>query len=177
MALVKCRECSKDISNQAKACPHCGAVSKKKLGLFKKTGLGLLGLFVVLIVIGSMSDNKKSGSAQATATTPPPAEYEFTTTPQELASAYEANTVAADMKFKGKKFRVEGVVDSINTGIGDSIYITMRGGNAFSRPQFSLNDSEKAVAATLSKGQKITLVCIGVGDVIKTPMSRKCTFA
>lgn len=25
MALVKCRECGKDISTQAKACPHCGA--------------------------------------------------------------------------------------------------------------------------------------------------------
>ena len=25
MALIKCRECGKDISTEAKACPHCGA--------------------------------------------------------------------------------------------------------------------------------------------------------
>jgi len=30
MALVKCYECSKEISDTAKACPHCGANKKKK---------------------------------------------------------------------------------------------------------------------------------------------------
>lgn len=29
MAMIKCKECGKDISNQAASCPHCGAPVKK----------------------------------------------------------------------------------------------------------------------------------------------------
>lgn len=30
MALIKCNECSRDISDTAKACPHCGYANKAK---------------------------------------------------------------------------------------------------------------------------------------------------
>ena len=30
MALIRCRECSREISDTAKACPHCGYVNKAK---------------------------------------------------------------------------------------------------------------------------------------------------
>lgn len=30
MALIRCRECSRDISDTAKACPHCGYANKAK---------------------------------------------------------------------------------------------------------------------------------------------------
>jgi hypothetical protein len=29
MALIKCRECGHDVSNQAKTCPNCGAATRK----------------------------------------------------------------------------------------------------------------------------------------------------
>jgi hypothetical protein len=31
MALVNCRECGKEVSNQAKVCPHCGARRRNKV--------------------------------------------------------------------------------------------------------------------------------------------------
>lgn len=183
MALIKCRECGNEISDQAAACPSCGAKQKKKMGFFKKALIGVAGVFVVLAVIGSLADKPPAtpGSAQSAAApaaaAAPASAFEFQTTPAELAGAYEANTVAADMRFKGKKFKVTGTVDSINTGIGDGIYLTMRGGTPYMLPQFALVDSEKGAAAALKKGQNVSLICTGGGDIAKIPMSRRCTFA
>ena len=44
MAMVKCRECGKDISSGASKCPHCG----KQL---KRTDL-LVGIFGLTLLIG-----------------------------------------------------------------------------------------------------------------------------
>lgn len=44
MSLIKCKECSKEISSKAKTCPQCGATSKKKSN-------GCLLLIILLIVI------------------------------------------------------------------------------------------------------------------------------
>jgi hypothetical protein len=48
MALVKCKECSVQISSKADSCPHCGAKVKKGIGC----GCLLLICFVVMIFIG-----------------------------------------------------------------------------------------------------------------------------
>lgn len=182
MALVKCRECQKEISSEAKTCPHCGAAKKKKPGFLRNTLYGIVIVIGVLFIIGTMSDPKEraSTSASANASTPSapavPA-FAFETTPAQLAAAYDENTVAADNQYKGKRYKVTGAVDSINTGIGGGIYITMKGGNPFLQPQFALEDSEKNAAAALKKGQKATLICTGAGDIAKTPMSRKCVFS
>ena len=93
----------------------------------------------------------------------------------QLARAYEENTVAADGYFKGKKFKVSGTVASINTDLFGNPYLTLRGGvNQFMEPQFSFDDSSSSALATLKKGQKVQLVCVGKGDVAKTPMSDDC---
>lgn len=76
MALVKCQECGKDVSDKAPVCPHCGApvdegaVSPKKAQslkgggtlliilsiIFELTGFGELapvpGLFIYLMAVG-----------------------------------------------------------------------------------------------------------------------------
>ena len=52
MALVKCKECSKEISSQAKVCPNCGAkteFAKMKSKDNKLTVLVILGLIVILL--------------------------------------------------------------------------------------------------------------------------------
>lgn len=95
-------------------------------------------------------------------------------TASDLAKAYNDNTVAADQKFKGKKFKVSGTVVSINTDLMGDPYITLRGGvNQFMEPQFSFDESISQIAS-LKKGSKVTLICVGNGDVAKTPMSGSC---
>ena len=44
MALIKCKECKKEISDSAKQCPHCG-YKKKKIGFFWP-------IIMILIIIG-----------------------------------------------------------------------------------------------------------------------------
>lgn len=96
-------------------------------------------------------------------------------TAQTLASAYEANTVAADARFKGKRFKISGTVASINTDFTGDPYVTLRGGvNQFMEPQFGFDKSESGQLAALTKGSNVTLVCTGRGDIAKTPMSKDC---
>lgn len=94
---------------------------------------------------------------------------------QQLAQAYDRNTVAADQQFKGKRFQVTGTVDSINTDMFGNPYVTLRGGvNQFMEPQFELDEQHASYAAGLQSGMRISLVCTGRGDVAKTPMSKDC---
>lgn len=56
MALIKCKECGKEISTSATACPHCGnpALAKKveKVGIsIIKFGLGVM-VLIPFILIG-----------------------------------------------------------------------------------------------------------------------------
>ena len=59
MALVKCRECGKEISSEAKNCPNCGAKPKNKVAA---GCAGVLVLLVFIIVIASFfgSDQKST---------------------------------------------------------------------------------------------------------------------
>lgn len=97
-------------------------------------------------------------------------------TAQALASSYDANTVAADARFKGKRFKVTGTVSDINTDFSGDPYVTLRGGvNQFMEPQFGFDKSDSGQLAALSKGSKVTMVCTGKGDIAKTPMSEDCS--
>ncbi|MDF9618194.1 hypothetical protein P5705_11120 [Pseudomonas entomophila] len=99
-----------------------------------------------------------------------------TVTAQGLASAYDANTVAADARFKGKRFKVTGTVADINTDFTGDPYLTLRGGvNQFMEPQFGFEKSDSEQLAVLRKGSKVTLLCTGRGDVAKIPMSKDCS--
>ncbi|QSB01992.1 hypothetical protein JWZ98_03250 [Methylomonas sp. EFPC1] len=93
----------------------------------------------------------------------------------DLAYAYNENSVAADQKFKDKKFKVSGVISAINTDIFGNPYLTLKGGvNQFMEPQFSFDKDSIASIAKLKSGMKVNLVCTGKGDIAKTPMSHNC---
>ena len=44
MALIACKECKQQISDQAKVCPHCGCPVKRQ-----KSGLGIAGMIVGIV--------------------------------------------------------------------------------------------------------------------------------
>ena len=75
----------------------------------------------------------------------------------ELARAYADNTVAADQEFKGKRFKVTGTVDAINTDFLGKPYVSLRGGvNQFMEPQFAFDKDQVDDLAELRKGMKVT---------------------
>lgn len=89
MALVKCWECSNEISETAASCPSCGAAprraesARKPKGGWWKWAVGVpVGGFALLMVIGAMnSDPEKTEARRA---------YETCTA--ELASADRARS-------------------------------------------------------------------------------------
>lgn len=69
MSLVKCSECSKEISDKAEACPNCGNTSTPK-GVFKKRVIGTVGtiqlivfsiFYFVIVGLSFAFDNPKLG--------------------------------------------------------------------------------------------------------------------
>ena len=139
---------------------------------------------VVLAAIGSnMSTPQTSTSApqaqQAPTTqqktpTPTPKEAVVKVTATELYAAYKANEIAADDQYKGKTLEVTGIVDSIGKDILDTPYIQLEGGNSFSGVQCMLSKDESSKAASVKKGQKITLQGRGDGKALLTPIIRDC---
>ena len=55
--IVNCKTCQKEVSSDAKVCPHCG--QKLKMGLMKKLLLGVAGLIGLFIVVGIFSGESK----------------------------------------------------------------------------------------------------------------------
>jgi hypothetical protein len=93
----------------------------------------------------------------------------------DLWNAYQGNEVSADDRFKGKKLLVTGEVESIEKGPFGGIVIRLLSPNEFIPVDASLEDSEKATAAKLNKGDAIKLLCVGKGMVVGRPQVDDCT--
>lgn len=78
-----------------------------------------------------------------------------------LVTEYEANEIAADEKYKGRKVQVTGVIDSIAKDIIDSMYVSLDSGQEFgiTNVQCFFDDSEGRYLASLSKGRSLTVTC------------------
>lgn len=232
MALKPCRECKKDVSTEAKTCPHCGVSAPTKQPP-SKLGWVALGLFAVVCTAAIAGSGKRSVEASPVAVesgqlaTPSPSVMvtatpeseplksvvafteserkvlrmlltdeltafanggdtlarrvqglttgELGVTADELQRAYDANEVAADQKYRNKKLLVRGTVDSINRSIGDSHFVTLRGGsNMFNHPNAKMADGHTSYLAQLAKGQKVVLACDGEGMLIGSAMLSDC---
>ena len=117
MALVKCKECDKEISSSVKICPHCG----------KKRSQEVSAAIVVLALVGvgwflynkfsdatsTVSDSVAQTSA-ATANRPI-----YKTSAEALFAEYEDNEVATDQKIGNAIVEVSGIIDSIDKDIGE----------------------------------------------------------
>lgn len=63
MALIKCKECGKEISNDSKSCPNCGSPPPKQTSGCAKFALFILALGTITAVftsLGGGGENKKA---------------------------------------------------------------------------------------------------------------------
>lgn len=81
----------------------------------------------------------------------------------DLLREYEANTLAADAKYKGKALRVSGAVDAVGTDFSGHAYVTLESDSLIFHIQCYFADSHKSEASRFSKGQYVTVrgICIG----------------
>jgi hypothetical protein len=77
-----------------------------------------------------------------------------------LLSEYKDNEVRADSQFKGKYFRVSGVVDAVAKDMMNSMYVTVGTGAAFELPkvQCMLRSDQATMASKLSKGSRTSVM-------------------
>lgn len=70
MSLIKCHECSAEISDEAKACPKCGVKPKKGVGVLGILGIAILALFGYSVFQSGSSSHSSAdnpiNTAQAT---------------------------------------------------------------------------------------------------------------
>lgn len=124
---------------------------------------------------GHLNAEQNSDSKDEPEPEPEPEEKMPEYSADEISKAYADNTVAADRKFKGKRFIVTGVVSDVNTDFLNRVYFTFKNRrDMFSEPQFAMKRGHDDFAASVRKGQKIRLECTGDGDIVKTAMHKNC---
>lgn len=198
MAMMPCKECSHEISDQATRCPNCGApVTRNKP---KPRARGLLAAVVLLACvavaiwlmlpnairtqIASMSievtppgaasrgATAKSAAATAPADAPPPL---YTTTAEQLYQDYNANGVATQNRIATRRIRVAGNVTDIDEDAAGHPLVKLWTGNAPAAPaEFRLNDEQRAAAAELVKGQAIDIECARMQHIAALPRGSGC---
>ncbi len=94
----------------------------------------------------------------------------------QLYAAYHANEVAADDRFKHRLLMVNGVVSSINKSFDGSVWVGLRDGDPIGVVQATVLTSQDQRAAALSKGNEVTLLCVGDGMMLGSPMLSHCRF-
>lgn len=150
----------------------------------KKAFKWILIVIVVLFVIGLVAGNDDTETEASqnikSSENNVVAEQEaepVTATPvnaSDLFADYDSNEVAADKKYKGQLLEVSGTVSSIDSGLGDSAMVQLETSNQFMHVTAKGNDEFTSAAASLTKGQKITMICEGDGEVIGMPMLSDC---
>jgi hypothetical protein len=155
-------------------------MSEEKSGGFsaKKGCLWIGGIMGGLIVLGAIvgGDDKKGNAPNAPATAANDGQAapvnEVTVTARDLAKAYEENEAAAQLKYGDKPIAVTGTITGITLDFMDNPVVQLSGVNEFMSVQGDLAD--KDAAAALKKGQKITLHCASVTEVVSAPMLKEC---
>lgn len=115
-------------------------------------------------------------SAEVVTPEPEPQEEVIEVTADELLAAYKENELAGDQKYKGKTLLVTGVLDSIQSGMGDTPYLLLKAGDEFefSMPQAHFDKSETDSLVALKKGESIQIQCVSDGEMMGSPMLKGC---
>jgi hypothetical protein len=170
-----CGACGAAVPDGAQFCPACGASadgSKAAAGAASRgdqvkgcVGLAAVVLVIVLALAMCGQDDKPAADA------PRPT---LRVTAEELLQGYEANEAAAQQRFAGKRLLVSGTVSSIDLDFSDDPVVRLATSNEFEQVAANLADDAKAPAATLRKGQEVTLACESVSEVLGTPILSGC---
>jgi hypothetical protein len=96
------------------------------------------------------------------------------TTAEQYYADYDANEVAADQKYRGKKILLTGVIESINKDFMGDAYLVLKASNPFLGVHAELNERGMAGASVLAKDTTIYLVCDSGTRIIGSAVARNC---
>lgn len=127
MAIRKCRECGKEVSSEAKTCPHCGVANPVKKGVSPLRLILVVLLGFVVYRCASLSETVTSGTTPGakgvatitqpvvSSTTPPPpppnenwrfdtGQDQMTGKPVRQAYVTSVNSLALDFPYRGSNY-------------------------------------------------------------------------
>jgi hypothetical protein len=199
MALIACKECNHEISEQAAHCPHCGAPtsSAPRGGRGPRRVLyGLLFAFIVawagvtaLWLTGKISSPSQLGelfrgrdrtvssqSAQPSEPVVVKTRSVYQTSAEQLYQDYSTNAVAIQSKIGDSSIRVAGIVTDINQdAVGHPIVTLSAGSDA--KAEMILNEDQRAAVAQLGRGDEVQIQCDRMQRTDSMPHGAACALA
>ncbi|MEO7036915.1 MAG: hypothetical protein ABI548_23400 [Polyangiaceae bacterium] len=162
------------MAKSAGSCPGCGV--KKPV---RSTSWVAWGGLALVVYVGAKACSGSHSTAANTDATPVAAAAVVPETPAAspvpvkidklsagtLLQAYSANEIAADAKYKGKRFRVTGTVAAIKSDITDDPQVWL----VSELNPVVANGLTKAFAGTLNKGDNMSASCNVSGSIIGMP--------
>ncbi|WP_158256146.1 hypothetical protein [Corynebacterium sp. 13CS0277] len=150
----------------------------KKLGCMIPLGIVVLIIIAMSMSMGGSSDSSSdssSGSSSSVDSAQAADTPAIPVTAVDLVSAYEANEIAADKEYKGKKLELTGTLKSVTETLG-TYTVTLEG------PEMSIADvwcklqkSQVDAAAELVTGNVITVHGVGDGYDSLNAYAKDCT--
>jgi len=98
---------------------------------------------------------------------------DFELTSSELYSAYDANEVSADEKYKGKKIAITGTIDNIGKDVMNNPYISFREDYLKSVTCYFSKEDNKIISQ-LNKGEVATIIGECRGMSLTNVVIRNC---
>ncbi len=187
MAIVACKECTREISDKAERCPYCGvsitepvpppprrakpwlygALIVVLLAWAAFTTLWLTGIFPVpeqladFIGIGSGPVRSVETPEKMVDQVPlvkPADKAVYMTSLEQLYQDYDANEVAIQSKIGDSPIRVSGAVAEISEDTSGHPVVTLHS-SSNNRADMVLSDDQRSAAAQLSKEDSVEIQC------------------
>ena len=94
----------------------------------------------------------------------------------ELISAYASNEVEADKEYKGKLLEIEGSILDVGTGLTEDIIVQLGAEESLLNILVKVKKISSLTNMKGMRGQKVTVICKGSGEISGWPLLTSCTF-
>lgn len=149
---------------------------------FKYLGLGVLGMFILFIIIGMSGNSDTSTSNSSVSQESAPVieqsqEPDYVVSVAELSAEFENNGLSASQKYEDKLVRVNGVVGNIDEDIMGTPYVVVHDPAdefQFDGVQCMFKRGDTSQLTSLSKGERITVEGYLADEVILNILVRNC---
>jgi hypothetical protein len=132
----------------------------------------VLGVIVVGTLATPPPDPAKEDAAKVSAAAHVPQERQITSV--QLAQAYDANEVSAQQFASAGPLQVTGRIEAIELDFSDDPVVRLQGKDDFSHVSVYFDESASDATAALSKGERLTVVCSEISEVIGYPQLKNC---
>lgn len=177
----RCGKCGKLVSRSAYSCRRCGKAQRvhPRTILLVLAGLLIVAMFAVAVLTGSgatarPADRSVAASAPAVAT----ARMVKGQTPEvnatDLWAAYTRDRVATDRLYRDRSVVVTGTIRSVDRNFEGDMVVRLATPDPLETVNATLATRTDPALNALTKGQSVSLLCVGRGGLMGAPLLGSC---